>query len=147
MSFENKLLQMKGLLKKDAGNKPKAKILKQEKQRPLFEERWSEIGLELVENEFGFVFKKTIVYPFDTRHGKVVLNEMDRVLAAWEGTAFEHPFKLNREERIVFFDTETTGLSGTGAYIFLAGLLERNTAGFEMIQYVMPDPSNEAAFL
>jgi len=147
MSFENKLLQMKGMLKKDAGTKPKAKIRKQEKQRPLYEERWSEIGLELVENEFGFVFKKTIDYPLHTRHGKIALEEMDRVLDAWEKVDFDHPFKLKKEERILFFDTETTGLSGTGAYIFLAGLLERKPGGFEMTQYVMPDPSNEAAFL
>lgn len=147
MSFENKLLQMKGLLKKGAGAKPKPKARKQEKQRPLHEGRWQEIGLELVENELGFVFKKTIAYLHDTRHGNIALIELDRVLEAWEKVGFDHPFKLKKEERILFFDTETTGLSGTGAYIFLAGLLERTDDGFEMTQYVMPDPSNEAAFL
>ncbi|WP_422123386.1 ribonuclease H-like domain-containing protein [Planococcus sp. X10-3] len=147
MSFENKLLQMKGMLKKDAGAKSRPKVSKQGKQRPLHEKRWQEIGLELVENEFGFVFKKTIVYSLETRHGNIALSELDGVLEAWEGVDFAHPFKLKKEERILFFDTETTGLSGTGAYIFLAGLLERTAAGFEMTQYVMPDPSNEAAFL
>lgn len=147
MSFENKLLQMKGMLKKDAGAKSKPKTRKQEKKRPLHEGRWQEIGLELVENEFGFVFKKTIAYPLETRHGNISLNELDRVLGSWETVTFEHPFKLKKNDRILFFDTETTGLSGTGAYIFLAGLLERTQEGFEMIQYVMPDPSNEAAFL
>lgn len=68
-------------------------------------------------------------------------------MALWENVDFDHPFKLNKDERILFFDTETTGLSGTGAYIFLVGLLERTSEGFEMIQYVMPDPHNEAAFL
>ncbi len=147
MSFENKLLQMKGMLKKDAGAKTKQKAIKQEKQRPLHEGRWKDIGLELVENEFGFVFKKTIFYPADTRHGNIRLAELDRVLEAWEKVDFDHPFKLKKEARILFFDTETTGLSGTGAYIFLAGLLERTAAGFEMVQYVIPDPSHEAAFL
>lgn len=147
MSFENKLLQMKGMLKKDAGAKSKPETQKQVKKRPLHEERWQDIGLELVENEFGFVFKKVIRYPFGTRHGNIALNELDRVLSAWENVEFDHPFKLKKEERILFFDTETTGLSGTGAYIFLVGLLERTDEGFEMVQYIMPDPSNEAAFL
>ncbi|WP_033543131.1 ribonuclease H-like domain-containing protein [Planococcus sp. CAU13] len=147
MSFENKLLQMKGMLKKDAGAKSKPKAHKQEKQRPPHESRWHEIGLQLIENEFGYAFKKTVFYPFETRHGNSSLGELDRVLEAWEKVDFDHPFKLNKNERILFFDTETTGLSGTGAYIFLAGLLERKPDGFEMVQYVMPDPSNEAAFL
>ena len=147
MSFENKLLQMKGLLKKDKNAKSKPKTRKQEKKRPPNEDKWKEIGLHLIENEFGFVLKKTISYSADTRHGKVLLSELDRVLALWEKVDFDHPFKLNKEERILFFDTETTGLSGTGAYIFLVGLLERTSEGFEMIQYVMADPYNEAAFL
>lgn len=147
MSFENKLLQMKGMLKKDTGAISKQKAVKQKKERPLHEERWRDIGLELVENEFGFVFKKKIVYPLDTRHGNISLGEMERVLGEWEQADFDHPFKLGKDERILFFDTETTGLSGTGAYIFLAGLLEKKADCFEMVQYVMPDPSNEAAFL
>lgn len=147
MSFENKLLQMKGMLKKDAGAKSRPKIAKQKKERPKHESRWQEIGLELVENDLGFVFKKTIAYPSETQHGKIYLNELDRVLESWQNVDFDHPFKLEKNERILFFDTETTGLSGTGAYIFLAGLLEKKQGGFEMIQYVMPDPSNEAAFL
>ncbi|WP_203332807.1 ribonuclease H-like domain-containing protein [Planococcus beigongshangi] len=147
MSFENKLLQMKGMLKKDAGAKSRPKTPKQNRERPAHESRWQEIGLELVENDLGFVFKKTIVYPFERQHGNIQLNELGRVLEAWENAGFDHPFKLGKDERILFFDTETTGLSGTGAYIFLAGLLEMKKDGFEMVQFVMPDPSNEAAFL
>lgn len=147
MSFENKLLQMKGLLKKDGGAKSKQKSPKQGKQRPPHEARWRELGLELVENEFGFVFQKKITYPLDLRHGDIVIGELDEILKAWEKVDFDHPFKLEKDERILFFDTETTGLSGTGAYIFLVGLLERSADGFEMTQYLMPDPSNEAAFL
>lgn len=143
MSFENKLLQMKGLLKKEPVKKQKAKP----KERPGHEEEWKKIGLEMEENKFGYVFKKKIIYPMDVKHGKVELNELDRVLHQWEEVSFEHPFKLKPNDPIVFFDTETTGLSGTGAYIFLVGLLEKKKDHFEMTQYLMPDPSNEAAFL
>lgn len=143
MSFENKLLQMKGMLKKQPAKKRPPEAI----QRPQHADAWRAIGLELKENRFGFVFEKKITYPLDTRHGKVRLSELDRVLEAWEQTPFEHPFKLKKEDPILFFDTETTGLSGTGAYIFLVGLLVRKEDSFEMTQYIMPDPSHEAAFL
>ncbi len=143
MSFENKLLQMKGMLK----NKPTQKQQPKAAERPLHEDKWNKIGLELVENKFGFVFRKKIIYPLDTRHGSVILNELDPVLKAWEDTEFDHPFKLKEQDPLVFFDTETTGLSGTGAYIFLIGLLVKRSDHFEMMQYIMPDPSHEAAFL
>ncbi|HSI67014.1 MAG TPA: ribonuclease H-like domain-containing protein [Planococcus sp. (in: firmicutes)] len=144
MSFENKLLQMKGLLKKSA---PVKKQPQKPADRPQNVERWKEIGLNLQENKFGYVFTKTIDYPLDTRHGKVVLSELDRVLAMWEKTDFDHPFKLSGSDELMFFDTETTGLSGTGAYIFLVGLLTRKEQSFEMKQFILPDPSHEAAFL
>ena len=144
MSFENKLLQMKGMLKKQPAKKQaKPRII----ERPAFEHAWAEIGLELIENRFGFVYVKRIRYPLDTIHGNVSLSELDRVRTAWEQVPFEHPFKLKKEEPILFFDTETTGLSGTGAYIFLIGILVKKSDHFEMTQYIMPDPSHEAAFL
>ncbi len=144
MSFENKLMQMKGMLKKQPVKKQqKPKII----ERPAHAEAWAGIGLELVENRFGYVYMKRIRYPLDTVHGNVSLVELDRVRMAWEQAPFEHPFKLKKEEPILFFDTETTGLSGTGAYIFLIGILVKKTDHFEMVQYVLPDPSHEAAFL
>ncbi|MDN7225778.1 ribonuclease H-like domain-containing protein [Planococcus sp. N064] len=143
MSFESKLLQMKGMLKKQPAKKQAPKAA----ERPLYEKEWSNIGLELKENKFGFVYEKKIRYPLTHQHGKVELGELNRVLSAWEQVPFEHPFKLKPGTPIVFFDTETTGLSGTGAYIFLVGLLVQKEDHFEMTQYIMPDPSHEAAFL
>ncbi|MGM0897399.1 MAG: ribonuclease H-like domain-containing protein [Bacillota bacterium] len=143
MSFENKLMQMKGMLNK----KPAARKAQTAPARPPHEPQWKEIGLTLKENKFGFVFEKKIGYPLDYLHGNVVLGELDRVLEAWQNTDYDHPFKLSDEAPLVFFDTETTGLGGTGAYIFLLGVLERKQGGFEMTQWIMPDPSQEAAFL
>ncbi|RNF40469.1 ribonuclease H-like domain-containing protein [Planococcus salinus] len=143
MSFESKLLQMKGLIKKDPVKKKQPRAA----EKPAHEDKWNEIGLELKENKFGYVFQKKIVYTEETRHGKVQLKELDRVLEAWEKVSFNHPFKLRPSDSIVFFDTETTGLSGTGAYIFLIGLLTKKEGQFEMMQYILPDPSHEAAFL
>jgi uncharacterized protein YprB with RNaseH-like and TPR domain len=52
------------------------------------------------------------------------------------------------EEGLGFFDTETTGLSaGVGNAVFLLALGRRQTAGFLLRQYVLPDPALEDAFL
>ncbi|WP_088007611.1 ribonuclease H-like domain-containing protein [Indiicoccus explosivorum] len=144
MSFESKLMQMKGLLNKK--NEP----LKKEgtgKPVPVNKEKWLAVGLELIENDFGFVYRRAVRYPADHFHGDIRLGELDGVLHDWEQADADHPFRLLKKDRLLFFDTETTGLAGTGAYIFLAGVLERTPEGFEMIQYVLPDPSNESAFL
>src|SRR5690606_28812140 len=136
-------MQMKGMLNK----KPGARKAQTAPVRPPHEKQWKEIGLTLKENKFGFVFEKKIEYPLDYRHGNVVLGELGRVLSAWQKTDYDHPFKLSADAPLVFFDTETTGLGGTGAYIFLLGVLERKEDRFEMTQWIMPDPSQEAAFL
>jgi uncharacterized protein len=51
-------------------------------------------------------------------------------------------------DRILFLDTETTGLSGgTGTYIFLMGLGYFKDNHFVVKQYFMPDYGDELAFL
>ncbi len=51
-------------------------------------------------------------------------------------------------EEVLFLDTETTGLSGgTGTYVFLVGMLHWTEDGLLLRQYLMPDPSIEAAFI
>ncbi|HEY9581877.1 MAG TPA: ribonuclease H-like domain-containing protein, partial [Savagea sp.] len=65
----------------------------------------------------------------------------------WEHVEEEHPLKSSAQERLVFFDTETTGLAGAGAYIFLLGLLEKEEEHLVLRQYVLPSPDHEAAFL
>ncbi|WP_416144746.1 hypothetical protein [Planococcus koreensis] len=99
MSFENKLMQMKGMLKKQPTKKQaKPRTI----ERPAFEEAWAGIGLELIENRFGFVYVKRIRYPLDTIHGNVSLSELDRVRTAWEQAPFEHPFKLKKKNPSCF---------------------------------------------
>ncbi len=49
---------------------------------------------------------------------------------------------------IAFFDTETTGLStGSGTYIFLAGIGSFQAGRFYVRQYFLPSPAREKAFL
>jgi uncharacterized protein len=146
MSYENKILQMKKMLgKKTEQQAEKPKFLKPE--RPIYTEQWQEAGLELIENEFGIVFKREVRYSFDYVHGDYRLGELMPALQRWSSLDDDHPFALTDNETIVFFDTETTGLKGAGTYIFLLGFLEATDEEFVLTQYVLADPSNEAALL
>ncbi|MDF1545598.1 MAG: ribonuclease H-like domain-containing protein [bacterium] len=50
-------------------------------------------------------------------------------------------------ESLLFFDTETTGLGGSGAVAFLIGVGSVTESGFEVRQYLIPDFGDESAML
>src|SRR5574338_529744 len=96
---------------------------------------------------YGQTFSAREEYPLDHHHGRIQICAdcpVD-VLAAWSGAT-----RITRPgaENIVFLDTETSGLAGgTGTYAFLIGIGYRTPAGFELVQFFMRDPSQEAALL
>jgi uncharacterized protein len=99
------------------------------------------------ETVLGQTFITTDRYPTDHQHGCVPLcaeRELD-VLAAWsQASRVLQPGGKN----LVFLDTETSGLAGgTGTYAFLIGIGYRTEDGFELVQFFMRDPSEEAALL
>ncbi|WP_342472302.1 ribonuclease H-like domain-containing protein [Metasolibacillus sp. FSL H7-0170] len=146
MSYENKILQMKKMLgKKTTERVEQPKFTKP--APPLYKERWQQAGLAVVDNDFGILFKREVRYPFDYKHGHYTLGELVAALEIWENADIEHPYALHTKERIVFWDTETTGLKGTGTHIFLLGFLQQDEDEFVLTQYVLADPANEVAML
>ncbi|MEA0552250.1 ribonuclease H-like domain-containing protein [Lysinibacillus irui] len=148
MSYENKILQMKKML----GKKPAAQQKVEEPAfhkpaKPSYTEQWQKAGLTVVENDFGIVFKRQVHYPFSYQHGHYQLRSFFDALKKWQGADFHHPYALDINEPVLFFDTETTGLKGVGTHIFLLGFLEMAEEGFELTQYILADPAHEAAFL
>ncbi|MGE6488796.1 ribonuclease H-like domain-containing protein [Paenisporosarcina sp. NPDC076898] len=145
MSFEKNLLQMKKLIKKKpAKSESLAPFVIPEK--PKYTKAWEQSGLKVIENDFGIVFEKKIVYEQTYCHGNFKLKEVFDAFALWNSFQGVHPVSTDGKQ-VVFFDTETTGLKGTGTYIFLIGQLKWNKDHFEMTQHIMADPSHEAAML
>ncbi|MDN4493827.1 ribonuclease H-like domain-containing protein [Ureibacillus aquaedulcis] len=146
MSYENKMLQLKQKLgKKKEQPKEKPAFLLPEK--PFYMEQWESTGLTVIENDLGVLFKREVTYPLHHQHGSYQLGSLYDAIEKWQNTTIEHPYAVDFEESIVFFDTETTGLKGVGTNIFLLGLLEAFDDRFVLTQYVLADPANEAAFL
>lgn len=146
MSYENKILQLKKMLGKKKDEKTE-KIHFQKPEKPAYTETWMKAGLSVVENDFGLLFKRQIRYPLIYKHGHYQLHHFFQAVEKWERAKLDHPFSIHSNEKVLFFDTETTGLKGVGTHIFIIGLLEVEEKEFVLNQYVLADPANEAAFL
>lgn len=149
MSYENKILQMKKMLGKKT---EKAKVTEQKPafqkpEVPSYTSKWEQVGLTRIDNEFGIVFLREVRYPRSYRHGHYQLQEFFNAVAKWEQADFVHPYAVDSNENVLFFDTETTGLKGVGTQIFLLGFLEATEEDFVLTQYVLADPAHEAALL
>lgn len=148
MSYENKILQMKKML----GKKVQQPVANEQStyQKPVipnYVNQWEKAGLTRIDNEFGIVFKRQVHYPFHYQHGHYPLQSFFDALIKWQSADFDHPYALDVDENVLFFDTETTGLKGVGTQIFLLGFLEVTKHDFVLTQYVLADPAHEAALL
>src|SRR2546428_11833161 len=99
--------------------------------RPAAEPIERVVGGELVDTGAGSLVVVRREYPLDHRHGRVPLDGVRRapldVLARVARMEAEAPVA----ERLLFLDTETTGLAGgTGPYAFLVGARWLEGAGF-----------------
>ncbi|MCM3389029.1 ribonuclease H-like domain-containing protein [Ureibacillus chungkukjangi] len=147
MSYENKMLQLKQKLGKKKEQQKEEKPTFRRPEKPFYIKEWESAGLTLVENDFGVLFKRVVTYPLDYLHGSYQLGLLYDAIEKWEQSSIQHPYAMNFDESIVFFDTETTGLKGVGTNIFLIGLLDALDDQFVLTQYVLADPANEASFL
>jgi uncharacterized protein YprB with RNaseH-like and TPR domain len=103
---------------------------------------------EIHSNAFGSHYYIHEVYPGDYFHGKVRLGR-------FSSTDLECLMKLMREkgsvpkrDRIVFLDTETTGIQGgTGICPFLVGIGYFAGDDFHMVQYFIRDFDEESSML
>lgn len=93
--------------------------------------RWLDEGVVLVETPV----------PWTARQGERALGGLDDLdpLPGFEGSP---------PGRLLFFDTETTGLAGgTGTLVFLCGLAWLDPEGIRLRQYLLAGPAAEPRFL
>jgi uncharacterized protein YprB with RNaseH-like and TPR domain len=150
MSYEQKLMQMKKLLKKTntkvvAEDVPEA--VKPIAKAPAYEQQWLDAGLTKAVNKHGIVYKRIVEYDADHQHGNIALSGLKETIDKWRNSGEVHPLSPDFSKPLIFFDTETTGLKGAGTLIFLMGFIEQTASSFKMTQYVLPGPDHEAAFL
>ncbi len=88
-------------------------------------------------------------YPMNSVFGKVVLNEWLNIREKTISTIFnDWSFSDIDPLKLIYFDTETTGLSGgTGTIPFMLGFGYIEGDSFEVKIFVLNDPSKEGIFL
>lgn len=103
---------------------------------------------DLLEYSNGSFVRVTTDFEENYFHGKYMLPERDTL------PEFRQRYFDNADERIVldpekflFFDTETTGLGGSGTVAFLIGFGSLHGRGFQVRQYFLPDFPDEEAML
>ena len=146
VSYEKKLMAMKNLLTKST-------VKKKTEQKniiappPPYEAKWLAAGLTKEKNIHGIVYKRVVDYALTYQHGDIELSRLQSTVEEWREVGEDHRLKLDFKKRLVFFDTETTGLKGAGTLIFLLGFIEQIEDKFKLTQYVLPGPDHERGFL
>ena len=85
-------------------------------------------------------------FPFDQTFGDYPLEGLRNLEAADLIRTFGLESADNDSDRILFLDTETTGLAGgTGTYAFMVGIGWLEEEGFRVVQYFMRDYDEEPA--
>lgn len=146
LSYEQKLMAMKKLLTKSV---PKKKVEQKSEiaQPPNYEAKWLAAGLTKETNKHGIVYKRVVEYDQTYKHGNTHLSGLKSAMNEWQISGETHPLAPDFTKKLVFFDTETTGLKGAGTLIFLLGFIEQTQKSFKLTQYLLPGPDHEAAFL
>lgn len=86
-------------------------------------------------------------FPAQYIHGQVDLriSTSPKIIAEWAG---DGRIANQDPEKLVFLDTETSGLAGgTGTFAFLVGVGRYTPEGFHLAQFFMRDPLEEPALL
>jgi uncharacterized protein len=124
---------------------PRAKQVSARQRGP----RHDTLPAVLCETPHGAVHRREHRFGVEHRHGSVALARSLEVLSADLGKLALDPALADVDpRRIVFFDTETTGLAGgTGTLAFLVGLGFYEDGGFKFEQLLLPEPGHEAPLL
>ncbi|UCE25609.1 MAG: ribonuclease H-like domain-containing protein [Candidatus Zixiibacteriota bacterium] len=105
------------------------------------------VGGKLVSDRAGSYCVINTVYASGYSHGRFRMNrKRHKVLPRSAFTAQGEDGEV-KVKKMVFIDTETTGLGGAGVVPFLVGCGSVTSRGFEIRQYLLPDYADEAAML
>lgn len=106
------------------------------------------VGGEVVDTGAGSLLVARQEYPTGHRHGRVALDGVRRAPLDVLARLARFPGPPPDPDRLLFLDTETTGLAGgTGTYAFLVGAGWLEDDRFVVTQYFMRDLDEEPALL
>ncbi|MBU8906049.1 ribonuclease H-like domain-containing protein [Desertibacillus haloalkaliphilus] len=111
-------------------------------------EQWQALGATPLFFDDQYTLLRTVEYPLDHWHGRYQFQQLQEAIERWNEVEASHPLTSKGKEAsdLVFFDTETTGLSsGTGNTIFLLGYSRIENKKVIVKQFFLPGPHHEVA--
>ncbi|MEB1807105.1 MAG: ribonuclease H-like domain-containing protein [Bacillaceae bacterium] len=151
MSIKGKLSRMKKHLSIETTQDPSIKptpILEHSAIEIPFYEKWKKLNAKAIHLDDNYTILREQQYDLNTIHGKYTFAEAIDIVDRWHEASFNHPLSASGRspEELLFFDTETTGLSsGAGSTIFLLGYSQLTREGVKVKQYFLPGPEHEVA--
>ncbi|WP_404403442.1 ribonuclease H-like domain-containing protein [Jeotgalibacillus malaysiensis] len=141
MNFKKKLARMKPHLQQ---SEVKSEVVTEKLPHM---DIWKDHQTNVYVYEDQYCLIREVHYSADHQHGHYRLSDFSEVVKSWNQTNFDHSLsaKAFNPEDLFFFDTETTGLSGTGTTIFLLGYATFKEDKVILKQHILTDPSNEIA--
>jgi hypothetical protein len=116
--------------------------------RPAPEPAERVLGGEVLDTGEGTLLRVRRDYPLAHRHGRWPLDGLLRAPLPLLSRLAHLDAPVAEPERLLFLDTETTGLAGgTGTYAFLVGAGFVEDGRFVVVQYFMRDLDEEPALL
>lgn len=106
-----------------------------------------QVNAQEVRNSLGTAYLVETSYPRNYQHGVINFAQVSQFSSL--SRAAKVQVEIDPDiSRLLFLDTETTGLSGgTGTFAFLVGLGYFTADGFTLKQYLLKQPVDEAAML
>ncbi|WP_096200465.1 ribonuclease H-like domain-containing protein [Bacillus sp. FJAT-45350] len=147
MSLKAKLSRMKKHLGSETTEKEvKPYVIETPSLDVPFLSKWEELDAKpfFLEDNYSIIREKS--YPIDHVHGKYAFSELHSIQEKWQKLKASHPLSSSdiSVSEMVFFDTETTGLSGgAGNYIFLLGYAKVLENEVIVKQHFLPNPGAE----
>ncbi|MGG1660773.1 ribonuclease H-like domain-containing protein [Brevibacillus sp. NRS-1366] len=111
-----------------------------------YADRWEKLQATPYIWEDEHVMIREVRFPIGWRHGAYAFSELHEAISIWEASGREHPLSAagRRPEDLLFFDTETTGLSGgAGNTVFLLGYSRIEGEQVVVRQHFLPAPHAE----
>ncbi|WP_227936288.1 ribonuclease H-like domain-containing protein [Alkalihalobacillus deserti] len=149
MTMKNKLARMKQHMgiKKDQSHAKVVLETKHSNQIP-YQAEWYQFDTKPSWFEDGYTLIREKEYSLDHQHGRYRFSDIFNVIDRWQNHQQSHPLsaKDRSVENLIFFDTETTGLSsGVGNTIFMLGYCQVKSDSVKVKQFFLPGPESEVA--
>ncbi|MBH0168055.1 ribonuclease H-like domain-containing protein [Fictibacillus sp. 18YEL24] len=151
MSIKNKLNRLKKHMVNPVFDSPvesKRNLEDSIGERIQHADYWEKFGASAYFFEDDYCIVRKVKYPIDTQWGRYRFSDVLNAVSNWQDVDADHPLHAKNLDAsdLLFFDTETTGMSGgAGNTIFMLGMSQIKGDHVLVHQFFLPGPGSEVA--